>query len=96
MTRSIDAGVASRYLKKAEGSLKMARIALAEKEYDNAVMSAIHRAINSLDVLTTAYLSKRASGAHTDPDLMSKEDAEKAVKWSERIFVKSVEKLKTR
>jgi HEPN domain-containing protein len=38
MTRSIDAGVASRYLKKAEGSLKMARIALAEKEYDNAVM----------------------------------------------------------
>ena len=62
MTRSIDAGVASRYLKKAEGSLKMARIALAEKEYDNAVMSAIHSAINSLDALTTAYLCKRASG----------------------------------
>ena len=29
------------------------------------------------------------------PDLMIKEDAEKAVKWSERIYVRSVEKLKT-
>ncbi len=31
MTRSIDAGVASRYLKKAEGSLKMARNAWLRK-----------------------------------------------------------------
>ena len=55
MTRSVDASMALRYMKKAEGSLKMARIALAEKEYDNAVMSTIHSAINSLDALTTAY-----------------------------------------
>ena len=29
-------------------------------------MSAIHSSINALDALTTFYLSKRASGAHTD------------------------------
>ena len=29
-------------------------------------MSSVHSAINALDALTTLYLGKRASGAHTD------------------------------
>jgi len=66
MTRSIDRSKAKNYLKKAEDSLYMANIAVKEGKYDNAVMSAIHGAINALDALTTSYLGKRASGAHTD------------------------------
>lgn len=66
MTRSIDSSKAKNYLKKAEDSLYMANIAVKEGKYDNAVMSAIYGAINALDALTTSYLGKRASGAHTD------------------------------
>jgi uncharacterized protein (UPF0332 family) len=72
MTRSIDPRKATDYITKAENSLRMAKIALDEKAYDNAVMSAVHSAINALDALTTSYLSKRASGAHTDVLLLIK------------------------
>ncbi len=44
----------------------MAKIALEKEAYDNAVMSSVHAAINSLDALTVFYLGKRASGAHSD------------------------------
>jgi len=64
MTRAIDARKAMNYLTKAENSLRMAKIAIREKAYDNAVMSAIHGAINALDALTVSYLGKRASGTH--------------------------------
>lgn len=50
----------------------MAKIALKEKAYDNAVMSVVHSAINALDALTTSHLGKRASGAHTDVLLLIK------------------------
>lgn len=66
MTKSTDADKAMNYLKKADGSVRMAKIAIREKEYDSAVMGAVHSAINALDALTTSYLGKRASGAHTD------------------------------
>jgi HEPN domain-containing protein len=66
MTRGIDSSKAKNYLKKAEDSLYMAKIATKEGKYDNAVMSAVHSAIIALDGLTTSYLSKRTSGAHTD------------------------------
>ncbi|OHE55004.1 MAG: hypothetical protein A3K61_02005 [Thaumarchaeota archaeon RBG_16_49_8] len=128
MTRRIvDAGKSRNYLTKAENSIRMARIAIREKAYDNAVMSAVHSAINALDALTVSYLNKRASGAHTDalalvkgifspveyeemhkqftsllsmknaseyqPDLMDEDDAEKSVKWAERILGKVKERL---
>jgi len=129
MTRSIDPDKYENYLKKAEGSLSIAKIAITKGAYDNAVMSAVHSAINALDALTTSYLGKRASGSHTDAmslvkgifnageyqdlqkqysslismknaseyqaDLMTREDAEKAVKWAERIINKVKDKLKT-
>jgi HEPN domain-containing protein len=66
MTRRIDTKKVAGYLTKAENSLHMAKIAIKEQAYDNAVMSAIHCAINALDALTVSYLGKRASGAHTD------------------------------
>lgn len=66
MTRAVDAKKALGYLTKAENSLHMAKFAIQEKAYDNAVMSAVHSAINALDALTVSYLGKRASGAHTD------------------------------
>jgi HEPN domain-containing protein len=128
VTRPVDSGKAANYLKKADGSLRMARIAIKEGEYDSAVMSAVHSAINSLGGLTTFYLGKRSSGAHTDvmalvrgifgpeeyldvqkqftsllsmknaseyqPDLMSRDEAEKAVKWAERIAGRVKEKVK--
>jgi len=128
MTRAIDARKAMNYLTKAENSLRMAKIAIREKAYDNAVMSAIHGAINALDALTVSYLGKRASGTHTDvlslikgildadeyeevkkqfssllsmknvseyqPDLMGSSDAEKSVKWAERIVSRVKSKLK--
>src|SRR5262245_49338754 len=106
----------------------MAKIALGQAEYDNAVMSAVHSAINGLDALTTLYLSKRSSGAHSDvmsmvsgiftatefreiqkqftslmslknaseyqPDLMSMDQAEKSIMWSERILAKVKVRLK--
>jgi len=66
MTKTVDAKKAIGYLTKAENSLHMAKLAIKEKAYDNAVMSAVHSAINALDALTVSYLGKRASGAHTD------------------------------
>lgn len=127
MTRPVDAGKAGNYLAKADNSLRMAKIAIKEGAYDNAVMSAVHSAINALDALTTSYLGKRASGAHTDvlslvkgifgaeeyrdiqkqftsllslknaseyqPDFMDQADAEKAVKWAERIVAKVKDRL---
>jgi hypothetical protein len=53
-------------LTKAENSLRMVKIAIQEKAYDNAVMSAVHSAVNALDALTVSNLGKRASGTHTD------------------------------
>lgn len=50
----------------------MARIALEEGAYDNAVMSSVHSAINSLDALTASYLGKRSSGSHTDVIILIK------------------------
>jgi len=66
MARSIDESKASNYLAKAENSLRMAKIALEEHAYDNAVMSAIHSAINAMDALCVLYLGKRASGVHSE------------------------------
>ena len=66
MTRTVDEKKAVNYLRKADGALRMAKIAIKEGEYDNATMSAIHSAINALDALTVSFLGKRASGAHTD------------------------------
>jgi hypothetical protein len=66
VTRFIDPSKSENYLKKAQASLSIARIAITKGAYDNAVMSAVHSSINALDALTTFYLSKRASGAHTD------------------------------
>jgi uncharacterized protein (UPF0332 family) len=66
MTRAVDTKRATNYLTKAENSLHMAKVAIKEEAYDNAVMSAVHSAINALDALTVLYLGKRASGAHTD------------------------------
>ena len=51
---------------KAENSLKISKIALNEKAYDAAVVSAIHSGINAIDALTTCFLGKRSSGQHTD------------------------------
>ena len=66
MPKTVDTKKATGYLTKAENSLHMAKVAIREKAYDNAVMSAVHSAINALDALTVSYLGKRASGAHTD------------------------------
>lgn len=62
----IDPSKAKGYMTKAERSLEMAKIAFEKGAYDNAVMSAIHNAINSLDALTTSHLRKRSSGQHTE------------------------------
>lgn len=64
--RTVDSSRSRDYLTKAENSLRMAGIALKEGAYDNAVMSSVHSAINSLDTLTISYLGKRSSGSHTD------------------------------
>jgi len=72
MTKPTDESMASNYLEKAENSLRMAKIALEQKAYDNAVMSAIHSAINVLDALAVSHLGKRASGTHTDSLLIVK------------------------
>jgi uncharacterized protein (UPF0332 family) len=66
MTRTTDSRKAINYITKAENSLHMAKIAIEQNAYDNAVMSAVHSAINALDALTSFHLNKRASGAHTD------------------------------
>lgn len=64
--KAIDPSKAKGYITKAEKSLEMAKIAREKGAYDNAVMSAIHSAINALDALTTSYLGKRSSGQHDD------------------------------
>ena len=64
--KAIDPAKSSNYLTKAENSLRIAKIALEQEAYDNAIMSSIHSAINSLDALTTSCLGKRASGSHND------------------------------
>lgn len=65
MSKSLDPHKAGDYVIKAENSLKIAKIALEEGAYDNAVMSAVHSAINALDALTTSELGKRSSGQHS-------------------------------
>ncbi len=128
MTRIVDSGRGKDYFAKAEDSLRMARIAIRERAYDNAVMSAVHSAINALDALAVSHLGRRASGAHTDvpalvkgsfspteyveirkqftsllsmknaseyqPDPMDRTDAERSVKWAERIVNKVKERLR--
>ena len=66
MVKAVNHGKAGGYMTKAENSLRMAKIGIDQQAYDNAIMSAIHSAINALDALTTSYLNKRASGSHTD------------------------------
>lgn len=66
MTRPIDSKKAINYLTKAENSFRIAKIAIEQQAYDNAVMSSIHSAINALDALTTYRLKKRSSGSHMD------------------------------
>lgn len=66
MVKAVSPGKAVGYMTKAENSLRMAKIGIDQQAYDNAIMSAIHSAINALDALTTSYLNKRASGSHTD------------------------------
>jgi uncharacterized protein (UPF0332 family) len=70
--KAVNPARAGNYLTKAENSLRIARIALEKGAYDNAVMSSVHSAINSLDALTTSYLGKRSSGSHTDVVLLIK------------------------
>ena len=53
-------------MKKADDYMYLARIAIKDGRYDVAASNAIHGTINALDALTTFYLGKRASGAHTD------------------------------
>lgn len=62
--KAIDPSKAKGYITKSEESLEMARIAYRKGKYTNAVMSAIHSAINALDALTTSYLKQRSSGQH--------------------------------
>ena len=64
--KSIDPSKTNGYITKAEKSLEMAKIAREKGAFDNAVMSAIHSAINALDALTTSYLGKRSSGQHAE------------------------------
>ena len=66
MTHSVDRSKATNYMKKADGALRMAKMAVREGEFDAAVMNSIHGAINAMDALTSVFLAKRASGAHTD------------------------------
>lgn len=73
MTRPVDSKKAINYLMKAENSLRMAKIAIEQQAYDNAVMSSIHGTINALDALTTYCLQKRSSGQHTDALSLTRE-----------------------
>jgi uncharacterized protein (UPF0332 family) len=95
MTRRIDANRGRDYLTKAENSLRRAKIAISEKAFDNAVMSAIHSSINALDALATSYIGKRASGEHTNTlalikgILTQKEYAETAKQFSSLMSMKN-------
>jgi len=95
MTRALDTSRGKDYFTKAENSLRMAKIAIQEKAYDNAVMSAIHSSINALDALTTSYLGKRASGEHTNTlalikgILPQKEYSETAKQFSSLMSLKN-------
>lgn len=66
MARDLDKRKATGYITKAENSLRISKIALKEGAYDAAVMNAVHGAINSFDALTTYFVGKRSSGAHTE------------------------------
>ena len=66
MVRSVERKKAAGYITKAENSLRISKIAIKEAACDAAVMNAVHSAINSLDALTTSFVGKRASGAHTE------------------------------
>ncbi len=66
MARSVDQKKAVGYITKAKNSLHVSKIAVKEAAYDAAVMNVVHSAINSLDALTTYFVGKRASGAHTE------------------------------
>ena len=48
MTRSVDRSKATNYMKKADGALRMAKMAVREGEFDAAVMNSIHGAINAM------------------------------------------------
>jgi HEPN domain-containing protein len=72
MTRAVDSKKAANYMKKADDYMYLARIAIKEGRNDSATSNAIHGTINALDALTTSYLSKRASGTHTDVLLLVK------------------------
>jgi uncharacterized protein (UPF0332 family) len=65
MTRNSDYTKSANYIIKAENSLRIAKIAAEQQAYDNAVMSAVHSAINALDGLTSFHLNKRSSGGHS-------------------------------
>ena len=79
----------------------MAKIAIKEKAYDNAAMSAIHSSINALDALTTLYLGKRASGEHTNTlslikgILTQKEYTETAKQFGSLLSLKNAAEYQT-
>ncbi|HEX9846344.1 MAG TPA: hypothetical protein VGA92_07785 [Candidatus Nitrosotenuis sp.] len=54
MTKPVDPKKSRNYIIKAENSLRIAKIAIEHNAYDNAVMTAIHSAINALDALTSS------------------------------------------
>jgi hypothetical protein len=66
MTRSVDQKKATRHITKAENLLHISKIAIKEAAYDAAVMNVVHNTISALDVLTTSFKGKRASGEHTE------------------------------
>ncbi len=66
MTKPVDPKKSRNYIIKAENSLRIAKIAIEYNAYDNAVMTAIHSAINALDALTSSEKGFRASGEHDE------------------------------
>ena len=66
MTKPVDPKKSRNYIIKAENSLRIAKIAIEHNAYDNAVMTAIHSAINALDALTSSEKGFRASGEHDE------------------------------
>lgn len=93
--RPVDSTQAKNYMIKAENSLRMAKIAFEQGAHDNAVMSSVHAAINSLDALTTLYLGKRSSGSHSDvigmirPILTGKEHTDVSRQFSSLMSLKN-------
>ena len=66
MTKVVDKRKYIIYLKKAEDFIHAAEHSLKEDEYDPAVSSAVHSAINASDSLSVFYSSKRHDGKHED------------------------------